>query len=166
MPKNSVGESFIVALNSGTEKVWRRGGGGEEHQHLPSKNFCLREPKNSVGESCTVALISGIEKVWIRRRGVSRFSIENFCLTVPKNFVGESFTVALISSSVKVYGQQGGEECQVFPSKLSFLTVPKIFAEESFTVAVSSGTGIVGIRKGEYQDFPSKKFVSQSRTIP
>ena len=65
-----------------------------------------------------MALISGIEKVWIRRRGVSRFSIEKFCLTVPKISVGEPFTVAIISGSEKVYGQQGGGEYQDFPSKL------------------------------------------------
>ena len=59
-------------------------------------------PKVFVGESFTVALISGIGKVLIRRRGVSRFSIENFCLTVAKISVGESFNVAVISGSEKV----------------------------------------------------------------
>ncbi len=58
MPKISVGESFIVALNSGTEKIWTRGG---EYQDFPSKIFCLTVPKISVGESFTVALIFGEE---------------------------------------------------------------------------------------------------------
>ena len=75
VPKISVGESFTVALISGTAKVCRRTG---EYQDFPSKIFCLTVPKNSVGESFTVALISGVEKVWIRRGGVSRFSVENF----------------------------------------------------------------------------------------
>ena len=35
---------------------------------------------------------------------------------------------------------------------------PKLFVEESFAVAVMSGTGNVWIRRGEYQDFPSKIF--------
>ena len=47
VPKISVGETFTVALNSGTEKVWRRGVG--KYQHFPSKIFCLTLPKDSVG---------------------------------------------------------------------------------------------------------------------
>ena len=38
VPKIFVGESFIVALISGIEKVWIRGGGGE-FQDIPSKIF-------------------------------------------------------------------------------------------------------------------------------
>ena len=135
--------------------------GGEFHDS-PSKIFCLTVSKIFVGESFTVALISGIEKVWIRRRAVSRFSIENFCLTVPKNSVGESFTVALISGSEKVYGQQGGEKCQDFQAKILCLTVPKIFVEESFTVAAISGTGNIGIRKGGVSSFSVEIFLSHS----
>ena len=71
-------ESFSVSLNSGSEKVWIRGGGeGGEYQDFPSKNFCLTVPKISVGELFTVAINSGIEKVLIRG-GVSRFSVEVF----------------------------------------------------------------------------------------
>ena len=136
-------------------------GGGEFHDS-PSKIFCLTVSKIFVGESFTVALLSGIEKVWIRRRAVSRFSIENFCLTVPKNSVGESFTVALISGSEKVYGQQGGEKCQDFQAKILCLTVPKIFVEESFTVAAISGTGNIGIRKGGVSSFSVEIFLSHS----
>ena len=84
---------------------------------------------------------------------------------MPKISVAESFSVALISSSEKVHGQQGGGEYQDFLPKIFCLTVPKIFIEEFFTVAVISGTGNVGIRRGEYQDFPSKYFVSQCRKI-
>ena len=54
--KAYVGETFIVALNLGTGKVWRRGGG--EYQNFPSSFFCLRVPKNTIGESFTVALIA------------------------------------------------------------------------------------------------------------
>ena len=63
MPKISVGNSFTVALISGSEKVWI---GGGEYQDFPSKIFCLIVPKLSAGESFTVAIISGVEKVWIR----------------------------------------------------------------------------------------------------
>ena len=60
MPKISVGELFTVALISGIEKVWIRGG---EYQDFPSKNFCLRVPKNFVGEPFRISPISGTEKV-------------------------------------------------------------------------------------------------------
>ncbi len=56
--KISVGESFIVALISGIEKVWSRGGGGRgEYQVFPLKNFCLTVPKISVGESFTCIIL-------------------------------------------------------------------------------------------------------------
>ena len=71
VPKIFVGESFSVALISGTEKVWRRGGGG--YEVFTSKSFCLTVPINFVGESFTVALISGIEKVWIRGGSITIF---------------------------------------------------------------------------------------------
>ena len=83
VPKISVGESFTVALISGSEKLWI---GGWEYQDFPSKIFCLTVPKISVGESFTVALISGAEKVWIGGRGVSRFSVENFLSHSAENF--------------------------------------------------------------------------------
>ena len=75
VPKRFVGQFLTVAIISGIEKVWIRGGGG--HQVFPSKIFCLTVPKNFVGQSFTVSIISGIEKVWIRG-GASRFSVENF----------------------------------------------------------------------------------------
>ena len=77
MPKISLGESFTVALISGTEKVWIRERG--EYQDFPSKIFCLTLPKLSVGEHFPVALVSGIKKVWIREEGgVSKSSVETF----------------------------------------------------------------------------------------
>ena len=49
--KNFVGESFTVALISGTEKIWRGGG----YQDSTSKMVCLTVPKNFVEEPfCTV----------------------------------------------------------------------------------------------------------------
>ena len=59
MRKSILGESFTVALISGTEKVWIRGG---EYQEFPSEFFGLTVPKISVGETFTVALISGMKK--------------------------------------------------------------------------------------------------------
>ena len=48
VPKFSVGESFTVALFSGSEKVYGQEGGGE-YQDFSSKVFCLTVPKISVG---------------------------------------------------------------------------------------------------------------------
>ena len=101
MPKFSVRESFI-ALISGTEEVWRRGGG--EYQYFPSKIFCLTVRKLSVGEYLDVALISGSEKVYGQKRRGEYPEIPSkiFCLTVLNISVGESFTVALLSVTEKV----------------------------------------------------------------
>ena len=46
--KFSVGESFTVAVISGSEKLYGQEGGGE-YQDFPSKIFCLTVAKNSLG---------------------------------------------------------------------------------------------------------------------
>ena len=174
VPKIFEGEPFCAEFQkiSGTEKVWRNGGGGYqdftskifcltvpkisvgnpwgkrggEYQDFLSKIFCLTVPKIFVGESFTVALISGSEKVWIGGGGVSRFSVENFLSHSAENLRRESV------------GEEGGEY-QDFLSKIFCLTVPKIFVGESFTVALISGSEKVWIGGGgEYQDFLSKIF--------
>ena len=61
MLKISLGECSTVAIISGIEKVWMRGGGG--YQDFPSKIFCLTVPKNFVGELFSVSLNAGTEKV-------------------------------------------------------------------------------------------------------
>ena len=105
MLKNSVGESFTVALISVTEKVWIR---GREFQDNPSKTFCLTVPNISVGESFTVALLSCIEKIWIRGGGEYQdFPSKLFCLLVPKIFVEESFTVAVMPVTGSVWIRRG-----------------------------------------------------------
>ena len=77
VPKNSIRESFTVAIISGNEKVCIRG--GEEYQDFPSKFFCLTVPKNFIEKPFSASVIAGTEKVWIRERGgVSRFSVESF----------------------------------------------------------------------------------------
>ena len=52
-----------------------------------------------------------------------------------------------------------------FPSEILCLTVPKVSVEESFFVAILSGSEKVWIGWGEYQDFPSKIFFSQSGKV-
>ena len=64
-------ESFTVALNSCTEKVWRRGGGVVSRFSV--EKILSHSAEKSVGESFTVALISGIEKVWIKGGSIKSF---------------------------------------------------------------------------------------------
>ena len=66
MPKTSLEESFTVAIISGIEKVWIKGGGGSI-KIFRRKFFCLTVPKNFVGEPFGVSLIAGTEKIWIRQ---------------------------------------------------------------------------------------------------
>ena len=85
VPKISVGEPFTVALISGIEKVWIRGGGGVSRFSI--ENFLSHSAENLRRESFTVALISGAEDVWIRGGrggGVSRYSVENFLSYSPE----------------------------------------------------------------------------------
>ena len=132
-------------------------GGGGDIQIL-RRNFFSHGAENFVGESFTVALISGIVKVWIRRRGVSRFSIEKICLTVPKLFVGESFTVALNSCIEKVWIRGGGGESRF--SVENFLS----HSAENFRRRILYCCTKFGYRKslekrgGEVQHFLSKIF--------
>ena len=68
MRKFFVGESFTVAVISGSEKVYGQEGGGE-YQDFPSEIFCLTVLEIFVEEPFSVALISGTEKVWRREGG-------------------------------------------------------------------------------------------------
>ena len=75
VPKISVGESFTVALISGIEKIWIKGGG---YQDFPSKIICLTVPKTFVGEPFRVSQVLVTEKVYELEGGVSRFSVKFF----------------------------------------------------------------------------------------
>ena len=87
VPKIFVGESFTVALFSGSEKVYgQEGGRGVLRFSLES--LLPHSAENLRRESFTVALISGTEKIWGRGRGggVPRFSVENFLSHSAENF--------------------------------------------------------------------------------
>ncbi len=99
--KISVGESFIVAINSGIEKSLEERGG--RYQDFPSTIFCLTVTKISVGESFTVALITGSEKVWIGGGEVSRFSVEKFL-----SHSAEDFRRGLLYCCINFWGRGGG----------------------------------------------------------
>ena len=70
MLKISLGESSTVAIISGIEKVWMRGG---EYQDFRSQIFCLTVPKVFVEEPFSFSLIAGTENIWIREGGINIF---------------------------------------------------------------------------------------------
>ena len=84
MPKISVGESFTVAIISGIEKVWIRGG---EYQDFLVKFFVSQCRKVSKGNLFNVSLISRTEKAWIREKGSINIFRRNFfvsqCRKIP-----------------------------------------------------------------------------------
>ena len=94
----SVGESFTVALISGIEKVWLKGGSIK----IFHRKFFVLQCRNFRRESFTVALISGVEKVWLKKGEYQGFPSKIFCLTVPKKFPKEPFSVSLIRVSKTV----------------------------------------------------------------
>ncbi len=81
-------ESFLVALISGTETAWIRGGGSVKI--FRRQFFCLTVPKIFVGESFTVAVFLDTGKTWIRSGGgeYQDFPSKIFRLTMPKKFAG------------------------------------------------------------------------------
>ena len=97
MPKIFVGETFTVALISGTEKVCQD---FTSKFFLSAENFC-----RGILYCC---INFGYGKVWIRGGGVSRFSVENVLSHSAENFRRESFIVALISGTEKVWRRAGG----------------------------------------------------------
>ena len=155
MPKTSVGESFTVAIISGIEKFWIRGGGSIKI--FRGKIFCLTVPKVSVGGSFTVALISGIEKFWIREGGVSRFSVENFLSHSAEIFRRGSLYCCNNFRYRKKLDKTGGS-FKIFRGKIFCLTVPRDSVGESFTVALISGIEKFWIREGGSIKIFSQKF--------
>ena len=149
-----VGESFTVALISGTEKFGEEGGVSKFYVEKFLSHSADEKFRRRIFYCCKNF---GIEEVW-KRGGweeYQNFPSKIFCFTVPKISVGESFTVALISDTEKVW--IGGEGYQDYPSKIFCLTVPKIFVGEPFSVSLISGMEKVW-RRGGYQDFTSKIF--------
>ena len=86
----------------------------------------------------------------------TRFSVELFCLTVPRIFVGDCCSISLISGGI-----------HVFPSKLICLTIPKHFIRELLCAVSQKSSSSEKVSRrdgaGEYQDLPSKVFVSKCR---
>ena len=98
VPRNFVGDSFSVSLNSGAEKVWIREGG---LSRFSVEKYLSHSAENFRGwrESLSVSFILGIDKVWTRGGGrqYQDFPSKFFCLTVPEEFLREHFRVSFIS---------------------------------------------------------------------
>ena len=86
VPKNFVGESFIVALISSMAKVWIRGARGVSRFSV--ENFSSDSAENfRTGNLCCI--IFGYRKSLEKRGGEYQdFSSKIFRLIVPKNSVG------------------------------------------------------------------------------
>ena len=85
VPKRFVGESFTVALFSGTGKLWIRGGGGVSRFSV--QNFSSHSAEVfRTGILCCINF--GYRKSLDKGGGVSRFSVENFSSHSAENFRG------------------------------------------------------------------------------
>ena len=106
MPKLFVLESFTAAKVSGTEKVWRRGGGSR----FSVENFLSLSVEILRGGILYCCITSGYRKSLDKRgggRGFQDYQSKIFCLTVPKISVGEPFSVSLISGVEEFYTSEG-----------------------------------------------------------
>ena len=163
LPKFSVGESFTVALVSGDEKVYGQQGKGSIK--IFRRKLWSHSPESFRRGIFYSSSNVGYQKSLDKKVGVSRLSVENFLSHSAEIVVGESFFVALISGIEKAWERRG--QYQDFLSEICCVTVPKFSVGESLIVALNSGTEKFWIRGGgEYQDFPSKIFVSQCRKFP
>ena len=112
-------------------------------------------------------IIFGYRKSLEKRGGrESRFSVEKFLSHSAEKFRRGILYCCINFGYRKSLDKRG--EYQEFLSKIFCLTVPKISIGESFIVAlISSSEKVYGQEEGgEYQDFPSKTFVSQCRKFP
>ena len=107
------------------------------------------------------------KSLWTRGgKEVSRFSIEKIFSHTAENLRRESFAVGLISGTQKV--RIRWVSFKTFRQKCFLSHSAEVFPREYFIVAIISRTEKVWRRGGggEYQDFPSKTFVSHCRKSP
>ena len=133
--KNFVGQSFTVAISSGIEKIWMRGGGVSRISVEKFLSHSAEKIRRAILHCCNNF---GYRKSLDKRGGIKIFRRKLFCLTVPKSSVGESFTVAIISG-IEKFWIRGGGSIKIFRGKIFCLRVPKGSVGESFTVALISG---------------------------
>ena len=164
MPKISVGESFTVAMISGIEKVWIRGGGGESRFSV--ENFLSHSAENF--RRCILYCCNnfGYRESLDKRGGSIKIFRRNFFVSVLKVSVGASFTVAIISGLEKVWIREGGVSRFSFEIFLSH-------SAENCRRGILYCCNIFAYRKsldkrggGSIEIFRRKFFVSQCRKFP
>ena len=101
VPKNFVGESFTVALISGSEKVYGQQGGRGVSRFFVEISLSL-SPENFRRGILYCCSNVGYRKCLHKKWEYQGFPSEYFCATVPKFFVGGSF-VAIILGTEKVW---------------------------------------------------------------
>ena len=138
VPKNSIGESFTVALISGSEKVYGQEGG--KSIKIFRRNFFVSQSQIFRGGILCCCSNVGYRKCLDKKRGVSRFSVENFLSHSAENLRRGIFHCYSNVGYRKSLDKRGQREYQDFPSKIFCLTVPNISVGESFTVALISVT--------------------------
>ena len=107
MPNFSVGESFTVAIISGTEKVWLREVGGVSRFSV--ENFLSHSAEKFRSGILYCCNNFGYRKNLDKRMGEYQdFPSKIFFLTVPKKFVGEPYSVSLIAGTEKVWIRERG----------------------------------------------------------
>ena len=163
MPKISVVESFTVALISGTEKVWSRGGLSRYYV----ENFFSHSAENLRRESFTVALISGTEKVLRRGGGVSRFSVKIFLSNSVEKFrTGIPYSCIIFGYRKSLWTRRG-KGVSKFSIENSLSHRAENLRRESFTVALISGVEKVWRRGGgSIKILREKKFCLTVSKIP
>ena len=135
VPKISVGESFIAALISGTEKVWIRSGGISIFSVEKLLSHSAEILRSGILYCCSSF---GYRRSLEKRGGVSRFYVENFLSHSAEIFRRGVLYCCSNFGYQKSLDKKGGY--QDFTSKSFCLTVPKNFVGKSFTVALFSGT--------------------------
>ena len=135
MPKNSVRESFTVAIISGIEKVWIRGVG---YHDFPSKflSHCTGKfPWRTLW--CFRKIL--LSKIFMHRRGGASRFCRNFLShrTETKSFVQELFCFPDTFWYRKKFMDKRGHitifsAYHNFQSKFLCLTMPKTFVRESY----------------------------------
>ena len=138
--KFSAGESSIVALISGTQKVWKGGGLGVSRCSVES--FLSHTAENFRRVTLYRFTSFGYRKN-LCFGGLChdiRFSVEFFCLTVPKIFAGNPSVLCFRKLPVakKFMDNRGG--VSRFSVESFCLILPKISGGESSIVALISGT--------------------------
>ena len=136
-PRISVGGSFTVALISGIEKVWIRGGGGVSRFSV--ENFLSHSAKNFRRVILYCCIIFRYRKS-LEKRGVSRFSVEIFWSHSAEKFRRGILYCCINFGYRKSLDRRGGGVVSRFSVEIFCLTVAKTFVGESFFVVLISVT--------------------------